>query len=91
MTMSGIENWNSSMCFLSFSKYKRRVSIAKKELVLEFSILNLTENTGQILQILCKIKNGKLKDKFLFSLDVVSLYPSVNTDADDAMPQPPRL
>ncbi len=38
-------------------------------------------STGQLLQILRKIQNGKLKDKFLFSLDVVSLYPSVNTDA----------
>ena len=39
------------------------------------------KNTGQLLQILRKIQNGKLKHKFLFSLDVVSLYPSVNTDA----------
>ena len=39
------------------------------------------KNTGQLLQILRKIQNGKLKDRFLFSLDVVSPYPSVNTDA----------
>ena len=27
------------------------------------------------------MQNGELKNKFLFSLDVVSLYPSVHTDA----------
>jgi hypothetical protein len=39
------------------------------------------KNTGQLIQILRKMQNGELKNKFLFSLDVVSLYPSVNTDA----------
>jgi hypothetical protein len=38
-------------------------------------------NTGQLLRNLRSMQNGELKNKFLFSLDVVSLYPSVNNDA----------
>ena len=39
------------------------------------------KNTGQLINNLRKFQNGELKNKFLFSLDVVSLYPSVNNDA----------
>ena len=38
-------------------------------------------NTEHLLRNLRNMKNGELKNKFLFSLDVVSLYPSVNNDA----------
>ena len=38
-------------------------------------------NTEQLLRNLHSMQHGELKNKFLFSLDVVSLYPSVNTDA----------
>ena len=38
-------------------------------------------NTEHLLRNLQNMKNGELKNKFLFSLDVVSLYPSVNNDA----------
>jgi hypothetical protein len=38
-------------------------------------------NTEQLLRNLRSMQNGELKNKFLFSLDVVSLYPSVNNDA----------
>ena len=38
-------------------------------------------NTEHLLRNLRNIDNGELKNKFLFSLDVVSLYPSVNNDA----------
>ena len=38
-------------------------------------------NTEHLLRNLRNMKNGELKNKFLFSLDVVSLYPSVKNDA----------
>ena len=38
-------------------------------------------NTEQLLKKLRSGKDGELQNKFLFSLDVVSLYPSVDNDA----------
>ncbi len=38
-------------------------------------------STQHLLNNLRSIKNGELKNKLLFSLDVVSLYPSVDNDA----------
>ena len=38
-------------------------------------------NTGELLRNLRRASNGELKNKILFSLDVVSLYPSVINDA----------
>ena len=48
--------------------------------LLQFAKSHL-RNTEQLLKKLRSGKDGELQNKFLFSLDVVSLYPSVDNDA----------